>query len=141
MATRRHEMRAVLEGLEKELGGTRTLMLDGKRYTVKELQRLFRAVVDAANATDSARSRYHAAVATERRETANAERLRAYLRMALESHFGRASVKLVRFGFALHKPPRRPSTDTAASAVAKRRATRLARGTMGKNQKKRVRGT
>jgi hypothetical protein len=51
-----------------------------------------------------------------------------------------AGTALADFGFA---PPTvsQPTADTKATAVEKRRATREARHTMGKNPKKNVKGT
>lgn len=77
-----------------------------------------------------------------RRATAEAARREAdrALRAWAANEFGVESKEAIDFGFP---PPKEPelTVEAKALAVARRKATREARGTMGKREKEGVRGT
>lgn len=58
---------------------------------------------------------------------------------AIRGHFGQSTVETEVFAVKAKRPPRLPIA-TKAAAVAKRKATRKARNTMGPKQRKRIKG-
>jgi hypothetical protein len=79
------------------------------------------------------------AVARERRMEPEIRDLRQLTLHAIRAHYGEESLETEDFGVKHKRPPRLPIA-TKAAAVAKRKATRKARRTMGPKQRKRIKG-
>ncbi len=65
--------------------------------------------------------------------------LRQSIRSILQGRFGKEATALTAFGFSPAKPPKK-TAETKAAAAVKTAATREARHTMGRVQKKTVKG-
>jgi hypothetical protein len=63
------------------------------------------------------------------------------LQTAARAHVGESSPDITRFGFKENKKHKKLTSEEAAARAEKMRATRAARHTMGKRQKKEVHGT
>lgn len=115
------------------------LTLGGKAYSKADAIAVFQAYLDAASNTATTKKNQQNAIQTEDAAATAARTLRSLLRAFLQSRFGTKSPELTAFSFA----PVKTVTKTAAVkavAVEKSLATREARHTMGKNQKKAVKG-
>jgi hypothetical protein len=93
---------------------------------VKVLQQQLQAEVDAAKATQSAKTAYAQAVLAEEAVVAQANWIRINLRAALIAGYGAKSAIVAQFGFT----PKRAAVDVAtkSEANAKRAATVAAKG-------------
>jgi Zn-dependent metalloprotease len=128
----------IIEALGSELKAATTITLNGEVYKAKDLQQQFQAEVDAAKATQSAKTAYAQAVLAEEKVAAQVTLIRKALRAYLIGVFGANSATVAAFGFT----PKEATVDVAtkADAIAKRTATRAARGTKGSRQKKEITG-
>jgi hypothetical protein len=129
--------KAIATGLRKHFPANKAFYLRGKRWTVKKLL----ATLADEEAQLAARKRAHAAwlaVSRSVRETVNANhKLRLEMRLVIGSALGRDSAKCAEFGFVFREH-RKPTQAVAVAAAEKRRATRAARGTMGKRQREKL---
>ena len=129
-------LRAVMAGLETHYGAT-MLVLRRVAYTPAELQAVLQADVDAVLATVAARAGWLTAVKEEQDSNARTDLVLAALEAQIRATFGDdedVGTVLADFGLA----PRKlvvPTGEQMAAAAAKRRATREARGTMGRRQR------
>jgi hypothetical protein len=127
-------------GVDKRLAGIIAISLNGVSYTPVQIKTTLQADVDATNATSAAKAAWSKAVADGRATRAEATAMLRNLRAYLIATGGAGAVGLLAdFGFL---PPKSPkvAVKTRAAAVDKNLATRAARHTMGKNQKKEVKG-
>jgi hypothetical protein len=129
-----------LRALASYAGGASAIAINGRKLTVAEVAAIYEECLDSR--ADLAKLRAIAQAAMNRRATAEAARLEAdrALRAWAANEFGIESKEAIDFGFP---PSRKPelTVEAKALAVARRKATREARGTMGKRQKEGVRGT
>ena len=114
--------------------------LGGKAFAKTDLNAVFQAYVDAANASATAKKSSQNAIDAEDAAGVTARSTRALLQTFLKSHFGKTSPELTTFGFAPNKTAKK-TVEVKAVAVERAAATRKARNTMGKKQKKKIRGT
>jgi hypothetical protein len=131
---------SVAAGIEKRITGSTTI--GGVVYTPAALAAVF---VDANAAIDKAEAlhkEWQDQVAAARAAVKTATAVFLLLRSYLLGQYG-ANAKAVLNDFGMEAPkPRGPKTvATKAVAVQKRDATRAVRHTMGKVQKKNVKGT
>ncbi|MGO8993448.1 MAG: hypothetical protein ACLQVI_08965 [Polyangiaceae bacterium] len=113
--------------------GSAVLTLNGVSYKAKDLQKTLQAHVDASSAADALEAKWRTAVATANAKAATVAGLLPALRAHLISEYGGSSQTVADFGFT---PKKRTTTvDAQALGVARRAATRQARGTKGKKQK------
>ncbi|MGO8995158.1 MAG: hypothetical protein ACLQVI_17725 [Polyangiaceae bacterium] len=129
-----------LRALASYAGGATAIAINGRKLTVAEVVAIYDECL--ASRTDLAQKRAVARAAMDRRATAEAARREAdqALRGWVANEFGIASKEAIDFGFP---PPKKPelTVDAKALAVARTKATRAARHTMGKRQKEQIRGT
>lgn len=139
-STRSDRNRQAIAGIKQNLAGTPALVIGGVSYAPADIQAALQASIDAADATTAATAAFHKAVAAEKATHAKGDALYRGLSTVLKNQYGSQADTLAAFGIAL--PPQRqtPSATTAADAVAKRAATRVARHTMGKRQKAGIKG-
>ena len=110
----------------------------GVDYKAKEIQQLLQSRIDAASATEAARAKWLTASAAELEKTTACEEVLLALKSHLVTTYGASSQIVADFGFT---PKQRQTTaDVTAKAVVKRKATREARGTMGKRQRLKIKG-
>jgi hypothetical protein len=130
--------RKMLAALTEHFTSSAILTVNGAPYKAKELQSIFKAHIDAATAADALKAKWQTAVATAQAKAAVVAGLLPALRAHVISEYGGASQTAADFGFT---PKQRSTTvEAQAAGVAKRAATRLARGTKGKKQREKVVG-
>ena len=108
-------------------------------FTPTTLEDYFQARIDAASAIVTARAAWLKAIADYEALYDDANVVRQDLKQLVRGAFGRDSPQLADFGFA----PRKSVTWTEAkkaAAVAKRAATRAARGTRGPKARLAIKG-
>ncbi len=122
-----------------EDGGT-AVFIDGQPLTVDTIAAAFQGSVDAQAAVTSAKGRYKVLL----NERAAADDLRRRydegMKMYVLSRFGANSEAAHDFGYAPRKIGE-ADVATKAQAVLLSKATREARGTMGKKQRLKIKGT
>ncbi len=135
--TRTNANRKIVNAIQKHLTGTVTL--EGVKYTPASLAKMFQKGIGIADATDAAKTQWHAAVATEKQNTQELSGVQSALRSHVAALYGETSTEYADFGFAPKKVAK-VDVATKAKAAQERAATRKARNTMGKRQKQEVTG-
>ncbi len=139
-AVRSDRNRKAIAGVRKQFASMKTVVLDGVSYAPDDIVKALQGSIDAADATIAATALFHKTVDAERAANATADTVYAGLKTYVTSQFKASPDTLADFGISL--PSRQvPDAATASTAVDKRRATRVARHTMGKRQKANVKGT
>jgi hypothetical protein len=132
-------LRQAIGGVQKHFGGTPTIVLDGKPMAPGALVATFQAAIKGIDDAVTAEQAFHDTVAAQNAAIAAARAGLRALKKLVESQLGSASAIFGDFGFPI--PTRKTPTEaTKAAAVAKREATRAARGTRGKRQKAGIKG-
>jgi hypothetical protein len=127
----------VIVGIQKHLLNTPSLPLAGTAITPADLVKLVQSRIDAAGTTAAASANWHSSVVAEKAVSAKLTPILRGLRQFVLNTFGETSPVLADFGF--NAPKRATLTsDEKAAAAAKALATRKARGTLGKNQRKEI---
>jgi hypothetical protein len=134
------QYKALVTGLNEELPDVQSFVINGTPYAKVALVAKLQARIDAAEKTKSDRTKLHASVGAERALEQEVAALRAGTKTFLQSRFGKNSPEMQKFGFTQAKVPQRP-VATKATGVAKNKATRQARHTLGKKQKSAIKGT
>ncbi|MGA2447557.1 MAG: hypothetical protein ABTD50_02645 [Polyangiaceae bacterium] len=129
----------VIVGIQKHLQSTASLPLVGSTYAPADLVKLIQSRIDATGQADTTKATWHSTVATNEALNAKLMPVLRALRQYVINVYGATSPVLADFGFAPPKAATRTPEEKAA-AVAKALATREARHTMGKVQKKTVKG-
>jgi hypothetical protein len=128
------------QGIDKYFAKVGSLTIGGVAYTPDSLKAVLLAEVDASEAVDTTRAQLHQQVATHRTEAAKARSVRGSLRTYILGAYGPAAVQMLG-DFGMSAPKRASKTVQAkAEAVAKGKATREARHTMGSKQEESVHG-
>jgi hypothetical protein len=130
----------VIVGIKKDLQNVSILPLGGSTYTMVALEQLIQSRIDAINEVATAKALWLAKVAVVNELSPQVTRVVRGLRQYVINAFGESSPVLADFGFK----PSRQATLTSEQNVAKAQkaeATRKARGTMGKKQKAKIKGT
>jgi hypothetical protein len=130
----------VIVGIKKDLQNVSSLPLAGSTYTLAALEQLIQSRIDAANKVAQAKANWSDATATYKALNTQLTPVIRGLRQYVINAFGQDSPLLADFGFT---PPKKATLTSEQLVVraAKADATRKARGTMGKKQKKAVKGT
>jgi hypothetical protein len=130
----------VIVGIKDSLQNVSSVPLVGSTYTMTALEQLIQSRIDAANAAATARAQWVDASATYETLNTKVTQVVRALRQYVINVYGQDSPVLAKFGFV--PPKRRVLTPEAQVArAAKADATRKARGTMGKKQKAKIKGT
>ncbi len=120
----------VILGIKKDLQNVTSMPIGGEAYTPASLEAFIQSRIDAANKVATTKAAWLDAVkeydALDPKVTAVVSGLKVYVLNA----FGKASPLLADFGFAAPKVTVM-TPERKAQAVAKRAATRAARGTQG----------
>ena len=130
---------SVVHGLQTFYLPTDVFQMTSGTYTRDELVGEFQQFVSAAQATKVSNQQWRADVQTERALELHVRELRSGVQGIAAARFGASGAPMLQFGFLLAKP-RKKSAETKAVAVAKGQATRKERGTLGKVQKKDIKG-
>jgi hypothetical protein len=129
---------SLLAAIAEHFTGSAVLTLNGTSYKAKDLQKVLQAHLDAISAADALKAKWQTAVAAANAKAAAVAGILPALRAHLISAYGGSSQTVADFGFT----PKKKATTVEAQAlgVARRQATRKARGTMGKKQKEKIVG-
>jgi hypothetical protein len=139
-AVRSDRNRQAIAGVRKHFASTATVVIDGVPHTPDDIVRALQSSIDASDATAAAGAQFHKTVEAEKAANASADAMYGGLKTLVTSQFKTTPDTMADFGITL--PSRQvPDAATAAAAAEKRRATRVARHTMGKRQKANVKGT
>jgi len=129
----------VLNGIETELQAIPTLYLGGEVFTPVSLTDFIQNRIALANTIDTTRAAWEAALSAYDAVGKKTDLVIGDLRHTVMAAFGRQSPVLASFGFSpMHVPFM--TAEQRAIAVKKAKATRKARGTMGKKQKAQIKG-
>jgi hypothetical protein len=138
--TVRDRCRTAIAGIDKHLSSEPSLTLDGESFTPTALKAKFQDLINAADATDAAKGHWSDAVQAEHLLQIAVLALLLALKSLVLLKFGKkAGAVQADFGFSPRKQAQK-TVDEKALAAAKARATREKRGTLGKKQKKNIKG-
>jgi hypothetical protein len=129
---------ALIAGVEKHLATT-TLTLGGTPYTATALVSLIQGRITAVTATIASQATWKAAVKAEAEAKLESDAAVGGLRKTIYAMFTDVA-QLADFGLAPHKKPVLTPAERVAM-VAKAKATRAARHTMGSKQKAGITGS
>jgi hypothetical protein len=136
---KRTRNRALIAGIRKHRKVFDQVTVGPKRLNADGLIDRFEAHMRLIDEIDQHERMKRDAVARERRMEPEIRDLRELTLHAIRAHYGEDAGEVEDFGVRRKRPPRLPIA-TKAAAVAKRKATRKARRTMGPKQRKRIKG-
>jgi hypothetical protein len=114
--------------------------LGGTPYTTAQLVELFQSYINALAASEAAEAARSAAVKAARQTASKVLPVHRQLLAYVKTVLGSADTVLADFGETAHAR-KTPTVEVKAAAKQKRQATRAVRHTMGKVQKKAVKGS
>jgi hypothetical protein len=130
-----------MAGVDKYFTSVAKVTIAGNDYTPAQLKAVLQAEVDAVHALDAARGSVNQQVTDTRKASAQARTMRKELRDYILGTYGSSAVQMLEdFGMSVPKPGKRTARAKADAADAAK-ATREARHTLGKKQKKGIKGT
>jgi hypothetical protein len=136
------EVMQLIAGANKHFpDGSQALQVGGATFTVTALTQELQGFVDNRDAVEASKAATKAKIEIERVQSPSQLALIRAFVTVVRGTFGNSADALADFGLV---PPKVRVTKTAeqkAVTAAKIAATRKARGTMGKNQKKNVKGS
>jgi hypothetical protein len=140
-ATVKAELEGLIQGLTKSPpGGHSVLVVGGQNVVIADLVNELQGHAAKYRAVDEAEKQYKKSLADrdaiEEQAMARCKQVRA----AVKGTLGATNPALADYEIAPHKPRRTLTTDEEAAKVAKAKATRAARHTMGKRQKEAIKG-
>jgi len=141
--TRQVRIGQVIAGIEKYFMSLPAINLGGTSYTPAALVEKLQEGLSAIKQTSTAKAAWLAEVQTERDTLDELRPLLRYIKASVVAQFGDtqdSSQKLEDFGFTPRKA-RSKNVAVKTEAADKGRATRKARGTMGKKEKSKIKGT
>lgn len=138
--TKRARATDVIEGLLERFTDGRTYFVGGKEYTRGELVAAFQSLVDAIDEVDATRAAAADAVARERAVARRVAELTRQLKTTVSYELGITHEHFAAFGWPMPKTPGPKTVKAKLEGAAKGRETRKARGTMGKRQRRKMRG-
>lgn len=121
-------------------GGQASLVVAGTPALVTALVSELVGYAAAYQAVDDAEEKYKIALAARDAIEEQAVTRRKQIRAAVKGVLGSANPALLKFGMTPDKPRHALSAAEVTEMVAKAKATRLARHTMGKKQKLAIKG-
>ena len=143
--TSKHSKAIALAGIQALVAGMQkhfpngSFMFGNVTYTTASFVQAIQALEDALTAVNAAQATARDAVRARRAAQANVAPLMRDLRTFLRATFSSAAT-LADFGLTPIRAPRPLDSEQRATATAKLRATRLARGTKSKKQKLAIKG-
>jgi hypothetical protein len=136
--TQQEQDRKMIAAAQTYLANQTAIVIAGVPYTLPEIVALIQHDVAVADAATNARAAFLAAAAAAKAQRRTMKPFLIGLKSYVENQFTDPST-IAAFGFSPRKATA-PSAATKALAVNKREATRQARHTLGKNQKKAIKG-
>lgn len=131
----------LIAGGKKNLAGVASVTLESTSYTPAQIEESLQALVDLHTAVDTAQAALKAKIVAERDRGPALRRLMTAFVGHLRVAYGNSPDIMAEFGVKPKKVRVPLTTEQQVEAVAKRKATRAARHTMGTAQKKSVKGT
>ena len=132
---------ALLVGLTKLPSGVTSIMVDGMVYQVPDLVTKLTTLKALFDAADAALRAYKKALASLGGTYDDTVTFVQNTRATVKPMIGRKSADLVDYGLKPDKTPAALTVEQTTTKVAKNKATRKARGTMGPKQKAAIHGT
>jgi hypothetical protein len=132
-------VQAIIAGTQKHFPSG-SFTLGNVAFTTASLVQLFQTLADAIAAVNTAQAGAKSAVAAMRAVHSNVNPVLAEFTKWLRASFGTATSTLADFGLEPPKARTPMTAEAKTAAVAKRAATRAARGTTSKKQKLAVKG-
>ncbi len=132
-AEKTNRNRQMSAGVQKHYGANDTILVDGVPTKQPEIVTRLQAPVAAADLTASSEAAFHKAVADEKAANATADATFQGLKSYFLSIYATSTETLTDYGLS-PVVKKEPSAATKAAAVAKREATRAARGTSAKSE-------
>jgi hypothetical protein len=132
-AEKANRNRQMIAGVQKHYGVKDTILVDGVATKQTDIVARLQAPVAAADLTTTNEAAFHKAVADEKTANATADATYQGLKSYYLSIYASSTETLADYGLSV-VTKKEPSAATKAAAVAKREATRAARGTTGKSQ-------
>jgi hypothetical protein len=129
----------VIQGIQKDLLTMSSIPLGGTMYTPGSLVAFVQSRIDAGNEVAMAKANWLKTVKAYQAIDKQADLVLHDLKGFVSGAFGATSSKLADFGFTA-RTVEEPTQEQKQAAVAKRAATRKARGTMGPKAKLKVTG-
>ena len=120
--------------------GSQTLQVAGATYTVDSLTKLMQDFVDNRDAVEVSKAATKAKIEAERAQAPSQIAVINAFKTIVRGMFGASADVLADFGLTPPKARAPVSAEKKAVAVAKRAATRAARHTASKKQKKAIKG-
>jgi hypothetical protein len=130
----------IIGGLTKHFAKRGTFAVGGNTYTLEELVGIFQSQIDAIDEVDASHAAMVAAVARERAVTLRVRELTRQLKHAVTAELGFTADGWDDFGWEVPKKPGPKTVEAKLEGARKAQATRKVRHTMGKRQRKKVRG-
>jgi hypothetical protein len=129
-----------LAALKKYVKAKAAMTVGGQSMKLSDLVAAYQAAIDTRAALIPQRAAYDKALAARDSAETTRQATDKKLKAWVVNEFGADSTEAQEFGFL---PPKvtEKSAETKATAVLKLRATREARGTRGKRQKEKIKGT
>ncbi len=124
----------IVVGIAEEMQPTMTHHIGGVAYSTEALAAVIQQRIDAANELFAARARLQGAVKSYAAIDKRVKPFVVDLRLLVLALFGAKSPRLVSFGFAPKKERRKLSVQEKVARAEKAKATRIARGTLGRRQ-------
>jgi hypothetical protein len=138
-STRNSLARSMIGGISKDLTTTKSFVYQGVTYVIATGVPALQAMIDAGDATTAAKAKLHDAVLAEKSAVEAATPFMKALKGWLLATYADATF-LADFGLVPHKPRTKLTAEAQLTRVQKNLATRKARNTQGKKQKKSVHG-
>jgi hypothetical protein len=130
----------LIAGIGKHASTVPAFVVGNTSYKPADLVAIIQTRVTAADTTVSTRATWQNAVQAERDARTRTQAVVFGLKQTLQAMFAGSLDALADFGLTPRKP-RVVTPEKKALAAARAKATREARHTMGKNQKKDIKGT
>jgi hypothetical protein len=130
----------LIDGLSKHASTLPSLTFLGASHPTAAIIAALQARIASANTVSPAKATWQSTVQADRDERAKTKAFVSGLRQALQLVFAGSLEALADFGLKPRKQPAPRTPEQKAAAVAKAKATRAARHTMGPKQKAKVKG-
>jgi len=131
----------LVDGLTKHASTLPSLTFGGSSHPTAAILAVLNARIASGDVVVSTRATWQSAVKADRDGRANTGAFVSGVRQALQLTFAGSIEGLADFGLSLRRVPAPRSPEEKAAAVAKGKATRAARHTMGSKQKAKIKGT
>jgi hypothetical protein len=127
-------------GTQKHLSGIGQLVLESGTFTPAQAQAQLQSFAKLRHDVDAAKSAVQAALQDEKSRAPTMRAFYTAFIVYIRAAFGNSPDILADFGLPPKKARKPRTAEQLAAAAAKRKSTRLARGTKGKKQKAAIKG-